>query len=136
MTDETRKFLSREEILAVPDIQTEEVHVPEWGGWIHVRGLTGTERDEFESSLMTGNGKKQKVTLTGARAKLCSLSIVDDTGKRIFSQADIQNLGRKSASALSRVFDRAAALSGLTEEDLEEMTENFDETAPAASGSD
>ena len=50
--------LTRDQILAVSDIQTEEVHVPEWGGTVLVRGLTGAERDEFEAGMATPQGNR------------------------------------------------------------------------------
>ena len=45
-------YLSREEILSVHDIVTEEVDVPEWGGIVRVRGMSGVQRDAFEASLI------------------------------------------------------------------------------------
>jgi len=43
--------LNKEQILRADDLKTEEVDVPEWGGSVRVRVLTGTERDAFESSI-------------------------------------------------------------------------------------
>ena len=48
--------LSREDILKAEDLPTEEVPVPEWGGSVLVRGLTGRERDLFETSMMVRQG--------------------------------------------------------------------------------
>ena len=47
-----KKFLTRNEILAVDDLQTQKVDVPEWGGSVYVRGLTGSERDALEASIV------------------------------------------------------------------------------------
>ena len=43
-------FLNREAILAAEDLPRELVEVPEWGGAVYVRALTGAERDQFEAS--------------------------------------------------------------------------------------
>lgn len=124
------KYLTREEILKAQDTQFEDVPVQEWGGTVRVKSLTGTERDALEASLVQGKGKNANVNLANLRSKLAARSMVDENGKRIFSDADVAELGRKSAAALQRVFDVAQRLSGLSAEDVEELTKNS-ETAPS-----
>ena len=119
-----KKYLTRAQILEVPDGQTEEVPVPEWGGVVLVKALNGTERDRFESSMM---GKD----FENVRARLVAMAIVDEEGKNIFFDKDVLALGRKSGRALHRVFAVAQRLAGLLPEDIEQLTENFTE-APSA----
>jgi hypothetical protein len=128
-------FLSREQIMGVSDIVTETVDVPEWGGSVLVRGLTGKERDDFENSIVEVKGKKRSVNLAQYRAKLVALSVVDETGKRLFAHADVEWLGAKSAAALTRVAEVASRLSGLSEDDIEEMTKNSESDQSDDSGS-
>jgi hypothetical protein len=119
-------ILSRDDILRAADLPTEEVHVPEWGGSVLVRGMTGAERDAFESSvveLKAGN-KATSVNMQNIRAKLVALTVVDEKGERLFSQADVELLGNKSAAALQRIFEAAQRLSGLTQADVEELAKN------------
>ncbi len=118
------KLLRREDILAASDIQTEEVEVPEWGGCVLVRGMTGAERDEFEASVMERKGKNVRFNLNDARAKLVAACVVDEAGARVFSDSDVRLLTRKSAAALDRVAQAAQRLSGLREDDLEELAKN------------
>jgi hypothetical protein len=118
-------LLKREEILSAVDRPVETVSVPEWGGEVLVQGLTGVQRDDLETSIITTNGKKTPgVDLHNLRAKLCALCMVDEAGKRLFPDADVRELGRKSASALQRVFEVAQRLSGLSNADVEELTKN------------
>lgn len=117
-------LLSRDQILEMEDLDYEVVEVPEWGGKVRVRALTGTERDAFESSLVKGTGKIQKVDTQNIRAKLCSLTMVDSEGERLFSHQDIKVLGAKSAAALDRVYDVASRLSKISKEDVEELEGN------------
>jgi len=117
-------YLGRDEILQVDDLQYEDVEVPEWGGVVRVRGLTGAERDAFEESIMDQRGKKFRVLLQNLRAKLVALSIVDEAGKRLFSEGDVGKLGTKSAAALQRVFEAAQRLSGISDEDVDELVKN------------
>ena len=44
-------LLTKEQMLAADDIKSERVEVPEWGGDVMVRGLTGTQRDAWEASM-------------------------------------------------------------------------------------
>ena len=119
-------LLTKEAILAAEDRQTEDVAVPEWGGTVRVRSLSGAERDAYEAHIVQvrGDGSK-RVNLKNLRGKLVSLSVVDEDGGRLFSDEDADALGDKSAAALERVFDVARRLSGLSEDDVTELAEGF-----------
>jgi hypothetical protein len=129
-------YLTRDQILKVDDIQFEDVQVPEWGGAVRVRGLTGAQRDELEASVVEQRGRKTRVNLQNLRAKLVAMAAVDEQGKRVFSDGDVAALGQKSAAALQRVFDAAQRLSGLSDQDIEELTKNSASGQSAASTSD
>lgn len=126
-------LLTKEQILRVKDIETRTVHVPEWGGDVMVRGMTGIERDQFESKILDQSGKKAKVNLQNARARLVAITVVDEAGDRLFTENEVVLLGTKSATALSRVYDVAAALSGISDEDIEELLGNSEATTPGDS---
>lgn len=120
------RYLSRDEILGAPDIQREDVAVPEWGGKVCVQGMTGAQRDAFEAEIVQGRGKDRRANLENVRAKLVARCVVDpETGFPLFSDEDVQALGRKSARALARVYDVAARLSGVSDRDAEELAGNF-----------
>ena len=116
-------LLSRDQILSAVDIVTEDVEVPEWGGTVRVRGLTGTDRDRFEAAMVNVRGKggnrSQQVNTENFRARLVLASVVDEDGKRMFTERDVKALGEKSAAALDRVMTVALRLSGLPETDAE-----------------
>jgi len=112
--------LTKKDILKADDIQKEMVNVPEWGGDIYLRTMSGLERDAFEQSIV-----KDKVTnLTNIRARFCALVICDEDGKRLFTDADVVELGRKSSLVLSRIFDVGQSLNGFTNADVEELAKN------------
>lgn len=118
------KYLSREDILGAGDAVTEGVPCPEWGGTVLVKGLTGAERDAWEASLLTGRGANRDVNMANVRAKLVAAAVVDGSGNRLFLPTDVEALGQKSAAALSRVYDTAARLAGVTKADEEELAGN------------
>lgn len=119
-------LLTRETILAKTALKTELVKVPDWGGTVRVRELTGAERDQYEAALvrMQKKGGTHDLTMDNARARLVSLAVIDAGGARVFTADDVVRLGNLSASALSTVFDVAARLSKITEEDMEELAGN------------
>ena len=117
-------ILTKEQILAAEDIGRELVSVPEWGGEVWVYGMTAAERDHLEKGLVQTKGKDIQTNLENIRSKMAVICIRDEKGKRIFSEMDIQELSRKSAAALDRIFDAAQRLSGLTKADVEELSKN------------
>jgi hypothetical protein len=115
MTD----FLTKDQILQAEDVKTEEVEVPEWGGKVKVKTLSGRERDQLEASVISRPGERN---LTNLRAKIVALSVVGPDGERLFSFEEAVELGKKSARALDRIFAVAQRLSGFTPQDVEELS--------------
>jgi hypothetical protein len=131
MSDKNGQYLSLDQIRTADDIQEEDVEVPEWGGKVRVRGMTGTQRDKWENDLLRVRGNKRSLDLQNARARLVARTCVQP----VFSVADAEWLGMKSAAALERVFDVARRLSGLTDTDIEELTKDLGEEQSVSSGS-
>lgn len=129
-------LLSREQILGAEDLGTTDVEVPEWGGTVRVRGLSGAERDAFEASMVEIRGNSRKVRLENIRARLVALATVDENGERLFSDKDVEELGKKSGVALDRVWEAARNLSGLSDDDVEELAEGFEDAPSDGSTSD
>lgn len=122
-------LLGRDAILGAVDLAHVDVDVPEWGGVVRVRMLTGGERDAFEAGTVVRHGKKIDTNLVNIRARLAALCVVDEAGARVFSEADAEALGQKSAAALNRVFEAARQLNGLTEEASDAAASQFQESA-------
>ena len=119
------KLLSKAAILAAQDLSTEVVEVPEWGGSVMVRAMTGRQRDVFESVIYKVKGKDVQLNIANVRAELVSRTVVDEGGTLLFSPEDVAALGDKSAAALDRIYAVAQRLSGITKDDIAELTENF-----------
>jgi len=123
--------LTRDAILGADDLPKQEVEIPEWGGSVFVRTMTAGERDAYESSMLL-NGKPN---LANMRAKLVVRTAVDEEGKRLFADADAEALGKKSASAVDKLFGVAQRLNGLTKKDVEELEKNSGRIPPDSSPS-
>ena len=128
MSDERKeRVLTREEILAVPDVAIERLEVPEWGGVVYLKAMTARQRDAYEvSCLRTNKQGKREFDGRNVRAKLASLTLVDAGGTRLFSEEDMAALGRKSAKALDRIFDAATDMNGISARDREALEGNSD----------
>ncbi len=107
-------MLSRDQILQSDDLPRKEVLVPEWGGSVFVRTMSGSERDRFEAAHLRNPEKN-------FRARLAVLTVCDDKGSPLFNDADIETLGAKSSSALTRIFEAASKLNRLSKEDYEDL---------------
>ncbi|MCP4597796.1 hypothetical protein [Neptuniibacter sp.] len=114
-------LLTRDQILSAEDNKTETVPVPEWGGEVIVAAMSGFARDRLEASIVGSQGGSNMVNV---RAKFVAASLVDEKGELIFSDSDIQKLGKKSAAALSRVFAVSQRLNHVTDDDVEELAKN------------
>lgn len=126
-------LLSREEINAADDRRWEDVDVPEWGGDVRILGLSGTERDAFQASMvrMGSQGNVQGVVLTDASAKLLAKCIVGADFERLYSDQDVRELGAKNGEVLQRLLKVAQRLSGLGKKAVEDAAGN---SAAAQSG--
>ena len=114
-------LLTREAILGAQDLKTEDVDVPEWGGTVRVRVLTGMERDGFGSALLGPDGKP---SMRDYQVKLLARCLVGEDGQPLFATDEIALLGNKSAPALQRVYDVAERLNSMTQASAEAAEKN------------
>ena len=104
--------LSRDSILSASDAKVECVLVPEWGGSVFVKTFDGAARDRIEAHVMR-DGKQ--ANMQGLRALVVALAACDESGKELFTVADIPALEKKNAAALDRVFNAASVLNRLND---------------------
>lgn len=109
----------RDKILGADDLRKEKIHVPEWGTDIWIREMTGSERDQYEASLIDKKDMPTKDKLGNMRAELVVLTAVDEKGERIFSDTDLELVGAKNAKALTRLAETAQLINAITDEQLE-----------------
>ena len=65
------KLLSRDDILAVDDRVTEVVPVPEWGGAVTVRALSGNQRDKYQNDMLRyGRNERGGIEITAVDADM------------------------------------------------------------------
>jgi len=119
-------LLTRDAILATPERKTVAVPVPEWGGEVHVRMLSGEERDAWEQD-MAARRKEQpdgSFRINNVRAALTAATACDEDGKLLFGPDDVEALGRKFGAALERIHAAAGRLNRIGSTDEEELAKN------------
>lgn len=125
-------------IFSEPDRPVSEspVPTPEWpkvDGKVYVRGLAGDQRDQFETALAAatdGKSGRLKANTSGIRARLVALGCCDKEGEPIFTIADLQKLGKKSAVVLDRLYDAVRRASGM------DAAEDAEKNSAATTGED
>jgi len=126
--------LTRDAILGATDLKVAPLDVPEWGGTVYLRTITGLERERFEESISPTtdeDGKIVKKNLDFFRARFAAMVCADADGNRLFTDKDIDALGRKSARPLERILKAGMGLNGMGKDDLEELEKNSG-TVPSA----
>jgi hypothetical protein len=118
-------------LLETDDRPIESVEVPEWPGrpTVYLRGISGAQRDEMEVSMSRVVGKMQLVFFDNVSAKLVARSLCTPEGEPLvprerMAEFEKQLAGRR-AGGLYRLFRVAQRLSGLGDDDIEEMAEGL-----------
>jgi hypothetical protein len=105
-------MLTREQILGAEDLRPTPVEVPEWWGTAYVRQMTAGERERWEKKI-------EEKGAVDIRALTAALTLCDESGRRLFTEADAAALNAKSSAALRRIYPIALGLAGLDADEAE-----------------
>lgn len=148
---ESVRLATKDSILDVQDLKVEDLLVPEWatekypdGQWVRIRQIDGLEREHLQEqfiewqtatpdSVIPSNGSQRKTSPARFQLSLCARCMVDAHGNRIFSDDEVELLGKKSPTALDRIFEVAARLSGFSKSAVEEAEGNSEGVPSGAS---
>ena len=108
--------LDRKSILAADDVRKEKVPVPEWGGDVYLRVLSGTDRDRFEESYAD---QKMKAF----RIRFLLMALCDERGERLFADDEGDILGKKSSVVINRLFEAGWRINALSQEAVDALGE-------------
>ena len=103
-------LLNRQSILEAADLATEDVKVPEWGGSVRVKSMTGLERSSWAKLCEGDDGSFDVKRYPASLVVACC---VDEQGAPIFAAADMPALMAKHGGAIQRVQAVAERLNGL-----------------------
>ena len=122
--------LTREQILEAEDVEILKVETPEWGGHVFVKTVIANESYAHSKNRIDGNGEIEEVNLI---VDYCAFVMCNSKGERIFTNDDVEALGKKNTKTLLRVYEAGKKLNG---EDLEELEKNSEATQSEDSISD
>ena len=121
--------LSKDQILNARDMRVEAVNVPDWGGQVFVRTLTGPERELLEERL------SKKASNIDFMILLLVLTLCDEQGNRLFTEKDSASLKQKNSAVLLHVFQAASRLNAVSTADVEDLAKNSESAPGDDSGS-
>ena len=103
------------------------VYVPEWGETVYVRAMGVTEKTAFEIECLGPKGTSRDDATRYVRERLLARTVCDETGARLYNDAESSLIADHSALPWDRVF-RVANRLNLEVGDAEELAKNFDGT--------
>jgi len=115
------KLLTRDNILAAK-LKIEKIYIPEWKGSVIIREPTAMERAEYE--LLCTRAVNDDEIIKVIRGTCAAKCLIDDDGKRIFTDDDIERLHKTSANALDRIIDVYRKISLVGDEPIENAAKN------------
>jgi len=115
--------LSKAAIFAAVDNDTHEVPVPEWGGSILLRSMTGTQRNNYEFWAMQ-QSKAKAPDYRGIRERLIIYCAVDESGESLFTESDLEELAAKNSEVIDRLHDKCREICGMDDDAVEDAVKN------------
>lgn len=111
-------FLSRDQIFSQVDLVIEKAILPApYKGHVFVKGMDGNAWDEYQDGILVkGKNGERTVDLKKSKAKLLVQCICDESGKLMFTEADIPLLCTRSNKFLESLTKVAQRLNGMGEE--------------------
>lgn len=111
-----------EEILALDDVRTERVPIPEWKDvTIRVDSMSATERAKIEKDWSGGKASRDPA---GFRVDILHKTLKNDDGTPFGTPEQIKALMGKNGRAIERLFDTACSVSGFSDSDVKTIEKN------------
>tara|TARA_R100000655_G_scaffold92368_1_gene133455 strand:- start:2401 stop:2754 length:354 start_codon:yes stop_codon:yes gene_type:complete len=115
--------LNKNQILEAIDAKTIEFEVPEWGGSILLRGMTGKARNDYEFWASSQN-KSDVADFRGIRERLIISCAVDESGEPLFSINEIDDLAAKNSEIIDRLHAKCQEICGMAADSVEDAEKN------------
>ena len=125
-------LLTRDDILNAKDVQYEDVPCPEWApegtdpnnAVARCASLGAKAYQELAADQVDAEGNEIAAARASVFERVCARGIVNEKGDRIFTDADVVALGKKSHAPIQRCYRVIARLSGMSKTEQERMEGN------------
>jgi len=111
------KKLTRQDCLSVNDLALKEYTVKAWDGVVYIKKMTAKDQIQFEDM---SQGKDRKNIFS----RLIVMCVCDENGNKLFTEADMDALNNKSASAVIELFTAISEINSVSQEDVEDLAKN------------
>jgi len=122
---------ARDRILNSQDLERAELDIPEWGGQVFYRELTGIERDELTDLYIEAQvtdpatGTVKQLLPKHYKAKICIMGVIDEDGSNVFTKEHLERVAAKSARCIDTVSSAITKISGMAGVTIEGAQEDF-----------
>ena len=120
-------ILSKQQILLADDRPTEDVDVPEWGGSVRLRVLSGAQREAVEIKMhqcRSENTNTSTAAWKGLKNYILSCAMVDESGAQMFAEKEVASLGEKNGSVIERLYEFVLRQNAFTKDETDELRKN------------
>lgn len=120
-------LLSKNQIVAANDRPHEDVEVPEWGGNVRLRVLSGSQREAIECKLhqcRSDNTATAVAAWRGLKNFTLSCAMVDEAGSQLFSEREVAVFGDKNGSVIERLYEFVLRQNAFTKAEADELRGN------------
>lgn len=121
-------MLTADEILAHRR-QSTVLPVPEWGGDVRIQVMGGKDLIDYEA------GAKDEDSLASRCARILAYTLVDEQGRRLFSEEQVANLFEMEGKVIVRLGMRATEINRLRVADMEDAEKKSDPSPGSSSSS-
>lgn len=133
------KLLTHEQILAAMErreVATTEVHIPELGGSVKVREMSGSLRNRLEATYATIRGGGDAKALDTVTAQIVAMCVLDDSDRPMMTVNEVKRLAAACPKAVFRMREAIIDISATDQSDLEDLEQVFDGAQSEPSSSD
>lgn len=110
-------LLNRKQFIDADDIKYCEVELPELGGSVRIRSMSGKDEIEFED---VKKNKEATEWIFWAIARYC----VDENNQQMFTEDDVEAIKEKSSSSIKKLFDAILDLNTINDSKVEAEAKN------------
>jgi hypothetical protein len=117
--------LTREQILSNKSFRSKTIEIPEWGGEVRLKAMSGADREAMESVVSEDVGGKLQIKKgVSYMAEMLLRTWCDDDGNLLFKPDEINLIQEKDSVILARIFKVAAEVNGLSGDEEKVIEKN------------
>jgi aminopeptidase-like protein len=90
--------------------------------------MTAKDRSRFETQFQLSSGKSNTRKLKEIRERLVVACLCDEEGVLLLQDSDVDAVGAQPAAVVERIVDAAQKVCGMSNNDVEDLAKNSEET--------